>query len=128
MGVEAYADSKNETKFTDRIIAKFSWLNAEQRPIVFRLPFVLKNEDTELSLSNVVRPSSDIDKRLKYPQDGRMTIHKVTDSQIILEVAPNSEGYMLFQITKNPVTITDATCEPEEIIDDVNPDAIYHVM
>ena len=124
--VAAYANSKIEADFTDRIIAKFSWLNAEQRSIMYRLPFVL--EGIELPLSNVIRPSSDIHKRLKYPQDGRMTIHKVTDSQIILEVAPNSEGYMLFQITKNPVTITDATCVPEEIIDDVNPDAIYHVM
>ena len=126
--VAAYANSKIEADFTDRIIAKFSWLNAEQRSIVYNLPFELTYKRTKLPLRKVIRPDRDIEKRLFYPHDGRLTIRKVTDKQIILEVAPNSEGYMLFQITKNPVTITDATCIPEEIIDDVNPDAIYHVM
>ena len=121
-------DSESEKPFTDLIKAKFSWLNAENKPVKYRLTFTLNDGKSELSLNNIVRPSTNTGNRLTYPKDGSLTIHKVTDKQIVLEVAPNSEGYMLFQITKNPVTITSAYCSCDEVTDETNPDAVYHVM
>ena len=117
----------NKKSFTDRIITKFSWLNAEQRPVIYKLTFTLKGGNTEIPLSTIVRPSSNIDKRLIYSKDGQLTIHRASDKQIVLEVAPNSEGYMLFQNTKEPKKITEAICECDEIeVESVNPDAVYH--
>ena len=87
-----------------------------------------QRNDKELSLSNIVRPSSHSGNRLVYSEDGSLTIHEVTDKQIVLEVAPNSEGYMLFQITKNPVTITSASCSCVEVKNETNSDTVYHVM
>lgn len=126
--IEAYKDIQLEESFTDFVIAKFSWLNAENKPVKYRLTFTLKKENSELLLSNIVRPSSRSGNRLVYSEDGSLTIHEVTDKQIVLEVAPNSEGYMLFQITKNPVTITSASCSCVEVKNEINPDTVYHVM
>lgn len=72
-----------ENKFTDTIVAKVSWLNAEKEPITY----VLDISVGKIEGGNV------------YPIDGRVLNHYIgEEDNLYFEVAPESEGYILVML------------------------------
>lgn len=78
------SNTKNDT-----LIGKFSWLNAENTPVTYRL--VLKADNFVIK----GKTYDNITDIITYPFDGRIKIERASNQLVEFIVAPNSEGYML---------------------------------
>lgn len=88
---------ENENIIDETIIGKFSWLNACECKVRYKLTYSLFDEKgDEISLGDQERPSAAAN--IIYPLDGRLKLIKVSYKNVIFEVEPQSEGYMLVKL------------------------------
>jgi len=90
---------ENENIIDETIIGKFSWLNACECKVRYKLTYSLFDEKgDEISLGDQERPSASAN--IIYPLDGRLKLIKASYKNVIFEVEPQSEGYMLVKLLK----------------------------
>ncbi len=88
---------ENENTIDENIIGKFSWLNACECKVKYKLTYSLFDEKgDEISLGDQERPSAAAN--IIYPLDGRLKLIKASYKNVIFEVEPQSEGYMLVKL------------------------------
>lgn len=97
--VIAYAESELYEAFSDAMIAKFSWLNAEAKSIRYNLSF-----------------SEKVDKdNTDCPHGNCIKLSQASDKSIEIEVMPQSEGYILIRFPEGTRKISDIFYNLKEI-------------
>lgn len=87
--IETDTNTKNDT-----LIGKFSWLNAEDKSLTYRLDLTVDKDSRDIKTYD---DTADI---ITCPFDERIDILSASDQFVEFSVVPNSEGYMLVKFPK----------------------------